>query len=366
MNNYLDIIKITLVAFPFVAFLITLPFILIQYHKYGSISFWKTVLVYSFVLYLMCAYFLIILPLPKISEVAMLTTPRMQLIPFKFIIDFIKESSFNITNIHTYWIALKESCFYVPIYNILLTLPFGIYLRYYFKCDLKKTILYIFLLSLFFELTQLSGLYFIYPRGYRLFDIDDLMLNTLGGLLGYLIAKPIVKKLPKMEKIDLVAREKGKKITGFKRTTAFLLDLFIWMIIEIILFMSLSKFINDVYLMIFGILIYYFIIPVFLKSRTLGEKFLNIQILTDNGENNIFRYFYRNILFIIIYFGIPSLIAFGINNLNVSNNIVEFIGALFIGVILLVYIISVFKYFFTSKKMLYEKISKTKLVSTIK
>ena len=30
-----------------------------------------------------------------------------------------------------------------------------------------------FLLSLFFEVTQLTGLYFLYPGSYRLFDVDD-------------------------------------------------------------------------------------------------------------------------------------------------------------------------------------------------
>ena len=72
-------------------------------------------------------------------------------------------------------------------YNILLTLPFGIYLRYYFNCSFKKTFFCTFLLTLFFELTQLSGLYGIYPRPYRLFDVDDLFLNTLGGIIGYAI-----------------------------------------------------------------------------------------------------------------------------------------------------------------------------------
>lgn len=63
----------------------------------------------------------------------------------------------------------------------------GIYLRYYFKKDLKKTLLITFLVSLFFELTQLTSLYGIYNAPYRIFDLDDLILNTFGGFLGYLI-----------------------------------------------------------------------------------------------------------------------------------------------------------------------------------
>ena len=80
-----------------------------------------------------------------------------------------------------------------------MTVPFGIYMRYYFQCDLRKTIMLSFVLSLFFELTQLSGLYFIYPGSYRLFDVDDLLLNTLGGLVGYALAGPIARMLPSRE-----------------------------------------------------------------------------------------------------------------------------------------------------------------------
>ena len=55
---------------------------------------------------------------------------------------------------------------------------------------------YTFLLSLFFELTQLTGLNFIYPRQYRLFDVDNLMINTLGGILGYFIMNKLKVLLP--------------------------------------------------------------------------------------------------------------------------------------------------------------------------
>lgn len=77
-----------------------------------------------------------------------------------------------------------------------MTIPFGMYLRYYYKCSLKKTFLFTLLLSLFFEFTQLTGLYGIYPRPYRLCDIDDLITNTLGGVLGYLIMGIVDDFLP--------------------------------------------------------------------------------------------------------------------------------------------------------------------------
>lgn len=47
-----------------------------------------------------------------------------------------------------------------------------------------KQFLRVFIVIIF-ELTQLSGLYFIYPRSYRLADVNDLINNTVGGIVGY-------------------------------------------------------------------------------------------------------------------------------------------------------------------------------------
>ena len=329
--------------------------------KGNKLSF-KMAITYLFIYYLLCAYFLVILPLPKISEVAKLTTPRTQLIPFCFILDFIKHSSFDLLNYHTYFITLKESYFYVPLFNILLTVPFGIFLRYYFEWDKKKVIWYSFLLSLFFELTQLSGLYFIYPRGYRLFDVDDLFLNTLGGLIGYVVSTPMISILPKISEIDHETRKKGKTISGFRRCTSLFLVLFLLFIMKIITILVLG---DKFSLSILLIIVYYFVIPLFLNHSTLGQLFLNIQVLDCHHQKNVIRLFFRRVLFLLLYIVIPVLIGYDITCLN-EDMVREFIGMIAIGVILLIDFISIIKYTFTSKDMLYEKLSKTKLVSTIK
>ena len=72
-----------------------------------------------------------------------------------------------------------------------MTMPFGVYLRYYFCYHWRKTLQLSFLLSLFFELTQFSGLYFVYPGSYRLFDVDDLIVNTVGSMIGFAFAGPV-------------------------------------------------------------------------------------------------------------------------------------------------------------------------------
>ena len=186
MGVYPEVIRQALIIFPLIAFLITVPYIVYNYRKYGSVLGLRIVIVYSFVLYLLCIYFLVILPLPSREEVLAMNGPRAQLLPFRFMADILKEAEIVPGHVKS-WFSVFNGAMFQFLFNVLMLAPFGIYMRYYFKCSFRKTLLLSFLLSLFFELTQLSGLYFIYPRGYRLFDVDDLLANTAGGALGYFI-----------------------------------------------------------------------------------------------------------------------------------------------------------------------------------
>jgi glycopeptide antibiotics resistance protein len=70
--------------------------------------------------------------------------------------------------------------------NILIFLPYGFLLALAFEKlrSWKRLLLAVFLSSLFFELTQL-----LFYLGN--FDVDDILLNSLGGLLGYCCFLPI-------------------------------------------------------------------------------------------------------------------------------------------------------------------------------
>ena len=173
MNAYSIPIKFAIITFPFIAFILTIPFLIYQYRKYGAIPILKSILFYSFILYLITAYYMVMLPLPSIEYVKKLNTPYTQLTPFQFINDITATVSFDVTNFKDVINIFSHSTIYVVVFNFLLTLPLGVYIKYFFNKKWYQTIIYSFLFSLFFELTQLSGLYGIYPRPYRLFDVDD-------------------------------------------------------------------------------------------------------------------------------------------------------------------------------------------------
>ena len=229
MEVYLEPIKTALLLFPFLAFLITIPYLIFQYRKYGSVPLIRSTIIYTFILYLLSAYFMVILPLPSKETVALMAPKVPQLIPFSFLQDFIEilKTSRGLS-------FFQEPIIYTSLFNLALTIPFGIYLRYYFKKKWHFVILATFGLSLFFEITQLTGLYGIYKKAYRLFDVDDLIINTLGGFIGYLITPLLTALLPKREKIDEISYLKGKKVSIYRRFIAFLIDMFFFFIILII------------------------------------------------------------------------------------------------------------------------------------
>ena len=65
--------------------------------------------------------------------------------------------------------------------NILLFIPFGMFLNYYFKVKVISLIIITILYSLSIELTQ--------TLIDRVFDIDDIILNLVGSIIGYYFSK---------------------------------------------------------------------------------------------------------------------------------------------------------------------------------
>lgn len=360
--SYLIPIKTALWVFPIVALLFTLPFVINQYHKYGSISKFRVLIIYSFILYLITVYFLVILPLPKRDSV-IYHENMVRLIPFQFISDFIRETSLVINDSSTYLKALGDPCFYTVVFNIFMTIPFGMYLRYYYKCDFKKTVLISFLLSLFFELTQLSGLYGFYKYPYRVFDVDDLLMNTLGGMFGYFIMGSVKRFLPTREKIDEEALKKGLIVTPFRRVVLLGLDFVIYFFL--VLFGSLFFKNHYIKFVMFGI--YFIVLPFIMESSTLAGRILNVRLEFNNWV--VIRLtLYQSFKF-LYYFLMPMgmvMLLIKLYTLDLMGEAV-FFYALIIGLalIILFYLVN-FILLVRNKKMFYDKILGVNIISTIK
>lgn len=311
MSVYLIPLQSALLLFPFLAAMITLPYIIMQYRKYGSILPIRVLIVYSFIFYLLCAYFLVVLPLPPIEEVASYTKPIMQLIPFASLKEFTMNSSLIWNDPATYLTALNEPSLYLIVFNILLTVPFGVYLRYYFQCSWKKTLLLTFLLTLSFECLQLSALFGYYPRPYRLFDVDDLITNTLGGMLGYAITPVFAHFLVSRSRMDEKAYDRGRSVSPLRRVLAFFFDNLIVLLTTAII-TALILFLHDEFLLISPanricliylavVFVYLFILPILMHGKTLGKAAVKIKLVTMDGHT---PHWYQYLLHFMILYGL--------------------------------------------------------------
>lgn len=212
MEATLKAVYMALQTAPLIAMLLILPHTVIGYVRQKSVNVRRSTYLYVFVLYFLCAYFMTMLSLPSADffKEPVPLWEHLQLIPFHCFFE---------TNLLRSPVALA-----IVVFNALLTAPLGFFLRFLFGFKLKKTLLVGFLTSLLYEVTQITGLFFIYPAPYRIFDVDDLIVNTLGALVGYLLFPLLTRVLPPIR--DRGNRlVQGSEVSFLQRCAASAIDL---------------------------------------------------------------------------------------------------------------------------------------------
>jgi len=275
VQSYLFPIKWAVITFPIAALVIWLPFLLFHYRKYGYVHHFRMLVLYSLLLYAMTAFYLVILPLPETTDTCSRFAPGVrftQLVPFTFVTDFLQETQLEWNHPRTYLGVLHERAFWQAVFNFMLFIPFGLYLRYYFRRSWSATLILSALGSLFFELTQYSGLYGIYNCPYRVFDVDDLMLNTAGGMTGYLITPYVTRMLPNTAELDRNINLAAKRVTYIRRMMALVID---WLVLggAVTLFR-----VEDPVAIAILIALYFIVLPYRTGGQTLGKMVVRIRI----------------------------------------------------------------------------------------
>lgn len=382
MSIYLKPIITACVTFPFIAAIFTIPYMIKQYHKYGSLLFLRVIVVYTFIFYMMTSFFMTILPLPPIDSVSP-SSATILLTPFDALRRAVIESGFNILNPSSYLSFFTNSSFIQIIFNILLLLPFGVYLRYYFNRKWYQVLILSFLYSLFFELTQLSGLYGIYPYPYRFFEVDDLICNTLGGMLGYLITPALLFFLPSRERLDQMSYKKGATVSATRRTFALFIDLgivlFIYCLIKTVTpvfsYFNLNGIPTEIYEMFFlpvQAFIYFTVCLIIFRGYTPGKFIVKIRLVNiDGGRGHFYQYIARS--FIVCFIFLPLIYYFAEviyyleTPLPVWVNILLIITLLLLFIIFTGTIINVFKCFIKHEpNHWYDKLCHLNVISTVK
>ena len=115
--------------------------------------------------------------------------------------------------------ALTGTVFLQVAFNVLLFVPLGALLAYAGRARLGTTALVGLGLSLAIEATQGTGLWWLYPCPYRFADVDDLILNTSGAVVGWLLGARMTRVAP----LDATTRveDLGPPSLGRRATSVF-------------------------------------------------------------------------------------------------------------------------------------------------
>ena len=183
------------------------PYVAWTYHRHGTFGWGHVLIAVATVVYGIALWTYTIVPLPDPATMdCSKGGPRPQLIPFG-----------SLADIHVLANGVHDPALIQLVANIALFIPFGMLVRYLVAPRRPAWIVLAALgVSLFIELTQLTGVWGIYPCAYRVFDVDDLITNTAGAALG-VMAAPLLRFVPGQRELPedqprIVTR--GRRLVG--------------------------------------------------------------------------------------------------------------------------------------------------------
>lgn len=308
-SAYLLPIQTAVFVFPLLALLLLVPVAITLYRRHGIMSSWRTLSFYSFLFYALTAFCMTIVPLPKASVdvcTKYADIARPQLVLGNTFSDIWKEAhhevSLNALVIHNP--AVIETGL-----NLLLLLPLGVFLRYHFRRGLLASAAIGFGTALFFECTQLTGLWGLYPCPYRLFDVDDLTVNTLGAVLGWFVAGPLTRWLPTLNSLDDEALARRPVPLG-RRLLALLLDVvgLPFLMVPTVGVCAVLFGRDGVFLGLLLAFVFWFVLLPWWTGGTPGKKVLLLKLVTADGERPApWRLFVRAVVLALPFLPFPAV-----------------------------------------------------------
>lgn len=172
------------------ALCLLVPYVAVQYRRRGAVGLGRSVLALAALVYALALVSYVVLPLPQVTaSLCAGGGAGAQLRPGSFLGD-IADHGIGGPGALAANPAVQQA-----VFNVALFVPLGMLVRYLGSRSVAVTTAVGLGVSLLVELTQLTGDWFIFPCAYRLFDVDDLITNTAGALVGALAA-PVLRLVP--------------------------------------------------------------------------------------------------------------------------------------------------------------------------
>lgn len=154
------------------------PFVVVSYRVRGRLSATRLFVWFAALVYFWAIWSYTLLPLPSPETI---TCAGTNLDPLRFVDDVrgaLGPPRATLTDPAVLQLAL----------NVLLFVPLGFFIRLLGNRGIPTAAVVGLCVSAVIETTQLTGVWGLYPCAYRVFDVDDLLMNTLGAVCGSVIA----------------------------------------------------------------------------------------------------------------------------------------------------------------------------------
>ncbi|MGC3992727.1 MAG: VanZ family protein [Propionicimonas sp.] len=178
------------------------PVAVLLYRRAGRLRVLDLLILLAVAVYAVALWSYTLVPLPESES---FTCVRANLRLFRFIEDIRADGH----------LFLHNRALLQVVFNVVFFLPLGFLLRILLRRGVVVATLAGLILSLAIEFTQKTGIWGLYHCAYRVFDVDDLLLNTVGALLGSLFALPFAALIQRRRAAPVAAGVTvGRRLVG--------------------------------------------------------------------------------------------------------------------------------------------------------
>ncbi|TQK76140.1 glycopeptide antibiotics resistance protein [Rarobacter incanus] len=199
--------------------LIFVPLLIVQFRKFGALNARRIVGAAAVAIYGAALVSYTMFPMPSPQWCNLNHSIRPEFVPLHSIDDIARATAgLPLPQ------ALTSTATLQVVFNVILFVPWGILVRRYFGRSFAFASFSGLAMSLAIEATQLTGVWGLVGCAYRVADIDDVITNTTGAVLGAALAPLILGWMPQARQLE-ATRDRARRVARPRRLVGMGLDL---------------------------------------------------------------------------------------------------------------------------------------------
>ncbi|WP_177221368.1 VanZ family protein [Lentzea xinjiangensis] len=274
-----------------------LPLVLLHYWRFGRVEPRRAFVLYGLLAYGLVALALIFLPFPADASRLCQGEQMLSTVPFQWVTDM--RNNMAASGQSGITAMVTSSAFLQQMFNVALFVPLGVVLRKAYGKGPLAVVAIGLGVSLAVEVVQYTGNFGYYPCPYRISDVDDLISNTAGSLLGWMIA-PVALVVPRLPDSTDATAPTGTA-TVPRRLLGLVFDL---MLVAVVAKLVLPA---DLRWALGALAVARVVVPAVARGTTAGGWLLRYRVRRDDGSAaNPLRLAVRELL------GVTGLMAYAV------------------------------------------------------